>query len=95
MVLCSSPLLSRTDGPLCWEPLSPVTTAEMLDVSHWLRAAWTLCHSWPCLRMPRSSTGGGMDLPWERKNRLKISLITGFSQVERELLRREVEAESS
>lgn len=24
-----------------------------------------------------------MDLPWERENRLKISLITGFSQVER------------
>lgn len=79
----SSLLVSHTDEPLCWEPLSPVTRAEALDVSHWLQAAWTLCHSWPCHRMPCSSRGRGMDLPWERKNRLQFSLITGYSQVER------------
>lgn len=48
-------------------------------------------HASGCLTLAQ---GGGMDLPWERKMKLKISLITGFSQVAREL-RREMEAESS
>lgn len=59
---------SLTQMRLCAPSCACLSPEHPLAASHQLRAAWPCCHAWPCLRMPHCSMGGGMDLPWERKN---------------------------
>lgn len=88
------PRASHTAAPLCAEPPSPVPSAAGMDAGHQLRAARPLCPAPACGCLPPARGEEGI---FHGKGKTGSSSVrfTGFSQVEREVLRREMEAEPS